>query len=178
MSAKFTPEELHLYFVADYEQGLLWWRERTPDMFSYCKHPDQFCAAWNSQYFGKRSISGGRSVILWGYKLQVGRVLWAMKNGRWPKDELGSINRDNSDNRLANLQEATRAEINRNKLMYSNNTSGENGVYLDKETGKWRAQIKNKPLGRFDNFNEAVEVRRAAEVELGFSHAHGTSGVE
>ena len=101
-----------------------------------------------------------------------------MKNGRWPKDELGSINRDNSDNRLANLQEATRAEINRNKLMYSNNTSGENGVYLDKETGKWRAQIKNKPLGRFDNFNEAVEVRRAAAVELGFSHAHGTSGVE
>ena len=48
-----------------------------------------------------------------------------------------------------------------------NNTSGFKGVYWNKEKGKWGAQItfrrKNYNLGRYDNIEDAVAARKAAE---------------
>lgn len=48
-----------------------------------------------------------------------------------------------------------------------NNTSGFKGVYWNKEKGKWVAQItfrrKNYNLGRYDNIEDAVAARKAAE---------------
>lgn len=50
------------------------------------------------------------------------------------------------------------------------NKSGVVGVNWDKSRGKWQASIKFKGkkynLGRFDDFSEAVEVRKEAEKEL------------
>ena len=50
---------------------------------------------------------------------------------------------------------------------YSNNTSGQKGVHWDKTRRKWTATItinkKTKHLGRFDDFDEAVRVRKEAE---------------
>ena len=60
----------------------------------------------------------------------------------------------------------TKLEAGRKKLIASN-TSGYNGVYLDKKNGKWRAQIsfkrKKYSLGRFDKIEDAVKARQRGE---------------
>jgi len=56
-----------------------------------------------------------------------------------------------------------------NQGMCKNNTSGKTGVSWSEERQKWVASIclNNKPtsLGRFDTYEEAVEVREKAEME-------------
>jgi hypothetical protein len=56
-----------------------------------------------------------------------------------------------------------------NKGLSKNNKSGVCGVYFDKLSGNWIAQIsKNKTqvkLGCFENFDEAVSVRKKAELD-------------
>lgn len=48
-----------------------------------------------------------------------------------------------------------------------NNKSGVTGVYFDKETKKWRAEImvkgKKEKLGRFEKLEEAIKARHLAE---------------
>ena len=53
------------------------------------------------------------------------------------------------------------------KTSIQSNKSGYNGVYLNRKTGKWTAQItfkgKTYYLGSFANIQEAVEARRKGE---------------
>lgn len=77
------------------------------------------------------------------------------------------INRNKLDNRKLNYRFCTNQENNRNKDLYSHNSSGITGVTWNKERNKWQAQIvvnnKNISLGRFDDFENAVKVRLDAE---------------
>jgi hypothetical protein len=76
---------------------------------------------------------------------------------------------DHWDNRKEFLRIATRSQNGMNSGLQSNNTSGVTGVYWNSKNEKWRAQItinNNKiQLGSFDNFEEAVEIRKQAEIE-------------
>jgi hypothetical protein len=64
-----------------------------------------------------------------------------------------------------------------NMTKKKNNKSGVTGVYLEKQTGKWRAYInimgKSIKLGRFDSFEKAVTTRKKAELRYGFHFNHG-----
>lgn len=77
------------------------------------------------------------------------------------------INRDTYDNRKANLRICTNQENNRNKGLYSHNTSGKTGVVWDKSRNKWKAQIvvndKCIFLGRFTEKEDAIKARQEAE---------------
>lgn len=77
------------------------------------------------------------------------------------------INRNKLDNRKLNFRFCTNQENNRNKDLYSHNSSGITGVTWNKERNKWQAQIvvnnKNINLGRFDDFENAVKARLDAE---------------
>ena len=68
--------------------------------------------------------------------------------------------------KLVDGTSVTKLEAGRKKLIASN-TSGYNGVYLDKKNGKWRAQIsfkrKKYSLGRFDKIEDAVKARQRGE---------------
>lgn len=72
-----------------------------------------------------------------------------------------------NDNRKSNLRIATHSQNLKNVGVRANNTSGVTGVYFDKQTKKWRVSIKadNKTiyLGRFENFEDAVQTRKQAE---------------
>lgn len=79
------------------------------------------------------------------------------------------INRDRLDNRKSNLRYATNSQNGINKRKQNNNTSGVVGVSFDRSRNKWTAYIntelnKTKFLGRFDNFEDAVNCREINEL--------------
>lgn len=71
------------------------------------------------------------------------------------------------DNRRYNLRISTYSQNNQNKKKQSNNKSGVTGVFWDKSKNKWTPRIrvdgKDIYLGIFDDFNEAVRIRKEAE---------------
>lgn len=77
------------------------------------------------------------------------------------------INGDTFDNRKNNLRIATKSQNGMNRNLQSNNTSGVAGVYWNKQINKWIAYIMvNREyiyLGSFNEFEDAVKVRKEAE---------------
>ena len=80
------------------------------------------------------------------------------------------INKNKADNRKKNLRCCERSENDRNRSLYSCNTSGVAGVYFDKERKKLVASItynhKKVYLGRYAVKEEAILARLTKEVEL------------
>ena len=87
------------------------------------------------------------------------RLAWFYVNGRWPDADLDHINGVRTDNRWANLRQATRSQNNGNSVAKSTNTSGYKGVYFRKDRDRWSASIslgnKTKNLGVFDTAEAA-----------------------
>ena len=79
------------------------------------------------------------------------------------------ISHNTYDNRKQNLRIGTKADNTANRGLMKNNTSGCTGVYWCNNVGKWRVDIsrnkKRYTLGFFEDFNEAVRVRKKAEEE-------------
>jgi hypothetical protein len=73
------------------------------------------------------------------------------------------IDNNKLNNIYTNLRWATQQENNRNKIIYSNNTSGFKGVVFDKRYNKWQARTridgKSICFGSFDKIEDAVEAR-------------------
>ena len=77
---------------------------------------------------------------------------------------------DQSNNKIKDLRLATKSQNGTNRVnLPSNNTSGVIGVSWDKNRKKWRVQIKvnkvHKYLGCFTNKEEAIKVRKEAEIK-------------
>lgn len=111
-------------------------------------------------------------VRLFGRSYLAHRVAWFHINGKWPSNQLDHINGVKSDNRIANLREATAQQNALNNTVYSNNQSGRTGVSLVKRRKKmkWQAFIRRDRrlyhLGYFDSFEQAALARRNAEITL------------
>lgn len=77
---------------------------------------------------------------------------------------------DSLNNRRSNLRPASHSENMRNRKKHKNNRSGYKGVYQEKRTGRWVAQIRshNKKhwLGSFATPEEAHEAYKLAANEL------------
>lgn len=97
------------------------------------------------------------------------RVAWLLAHGEWPPNKIDHIDRNRSNNALANLRLATSSQNKKNLSLRSDNKSGVKGVHWCPDRAKWVAQIKLPhqylQLGRFDVFENAVAVRRAAEAK-------------
>jgi hypothetical protein len=80
------------------------------------------------------------------------------------------INGDGLDNRRSNLRTATHSQNMQNRRKHKNNASGYKGVYLEKESGRYRAQItsggKIHRLGRFASPEEAYQAYLAAAKSM------------
>lgn len=97
------------------------------------------------------------------------RLVWLYTYGCWPSGYLDHINGDPSDNRIANLREATPSQNGFNRRKDRRNKSGRTGVTWCASSKKWRADIgkngKVLRLGRFNTLEAAIEARDKAERE-------------
>lgn len=92
------------------------------------------------------------------------RMVYLYHNKELPRF-LDHIDGDPSNNKIRNLRPCTTSENAFNSKIPQRNTSGIKGVYFDKRTNKWVAQIKIKGntlyLGSFVNLKDAETVVRA-----------------
>jgi hypothetical protein len=106
--------------------------------------------------------AGYLTIRLMGRLYSAHRLAWLYHYGEWPKHQVDHINGDKSDNRIANLRDATAAQNKWNCAAHSDNRSGFKGVTFHKASGLWRAQIsvngKNKGLGYFHKPEDASKV--------------------
>lgn len=123
-----------------------------------------------TKYYIFVTVPGYSGVIL------AHRLIWFIATGEWPK-VIDHLDRDGCNNRFKNLRNVSRAENQRNQRMHKNNTSGTNGVSLNKKINKWIAHICDNSisihLGAFDNIEDAIKIRKAAEVKYGYHPQHG-----
>lgn len=98
------------------------------------------------------------------------RLAWFYEYGEWPDGEIDHINQDKSDNRIENLRIVTSSENHQNRFKQKNNTSGCKGVYLQKKTGKWVANIRHEGktfyLGYYEDKNIADSAYRMAAAKF------------
>lgn len=174
-----SQDVLNQFLRYDPDSGKLFWRARTDDMFT--GGDDRTNAAWNSRYAGKEAfITANVKGYLYGsihkQKMKAHRVIWKMVTGQEP-DQIDHINGDAADNRWVNLRDVAGWENQRNMKRPKNNTSGHIGVSWDSNRNLWSAEIWNRgkkhALGRFENIDDAVAARRAAQEQFGFHPNHG-----
>lgn len=113
--------------------------------------------------------TGYRLLTIDGQRYLAHRIAWFYVHGFWPK-EIDHINRDRSDNRMANLRIATRSQNNVNASRRSDNKSGVTGVTWHKGSQKWRATChingKQVQVGMFDSIEEAAKAYSEAAEKL------------
>lgn len=102
------------------------------------------------------------------------RLAWLYVFGSFPDNQLDHISRNRSDNRLANLREATNAQNCQNTRLRKDNTSRAKGVHWYKARRKWQVYInlngKRSFLGYFSEKAEAIAAYVSASQQL---HPYG-----
>jgi hypothetical protein len=171
--------------ILDYnpETGGFRWKARTPEMFPPGgRSADWQCRNWNSRWAGQPAGTlhpGGHVIIrVFGKNYKAHRLAWLLMTGEWPKEEIDHKNLAGSDNRWANLREATHHQNMANKHAQRNNTSGFKGVVRHKD--KWRAKLcvngRHIHVGIFDTGEEAAEAYFAAASKHMGEYARGSLG--
>ena len=180
---RISKEELNNLLSYDPKTGRLFWKKRTPEMFSSedgGRSAHHTCKQWNSRFSGKEALvknvhgyKGGR--INYSYVL-AHRIIWKMVTGEEP-NEVDHIDGDRSNNRWSNLRDVSSQGNKRNAKLRSDNTSGVVGVTWHSTRKRWCAFIiidgKCVSLGTFREFEEAVAARKAAEIAHNFHANHG-----
>lgn len=141
--------------------------------------------SWLGNWFDCHSMP--KSVSAYGYLQMsfegrpylVHRLIFLYMTGEFPPEDVDHINGDRLDNRWANLRLVSRQNNLRNQGLRIDNTSGVIGVHFDKNKNKWLAYIgvgegKREALGYYETKDEAIDVRKAAEIRHGYHKNHGT----
>lgn len=173
-----TPEVVRNLIDYDPKTGRMFWKVRSRDMFK----TDRDWRWWNSRYAGTETGTfltpdGYRQVKLFNRAIHAHRIAWAIVYGVWPPQVVDHKNGKRSDNRIKNLRSCSRKANQRNQKIHSSNTSGHTGVYWNRFTNKWVAQIgandRTHYLGSFDEKHDAITKRREAERRFCFDKSHG-----
>lgn len=131
----------------------------------------------NREYRGPRALPGQRSgsfakdgyrrLKVRGHTISEHRAAWLYHYGTHPEGQIDHINGDPSDNRIANLREATNAENQQNLRKKRNTISGVTGVTWNSAKKKWQARIGIRRsrvfLGYFGSLEDAAEAYESAK---------------
>lgn len=171
-----SQEELKATFKYDPESGDLFKRPFTDSIgryqTRYSKSPirNVLTNEGGKSYY-RTKITGKRGEVL------VHRIIFKMLYGVEP-ESIDHINGNGLDNRMVNLRGCTHSENHRNVKRAVNNSSGVTGVSRSRDKLRWRVRIRvgknDINLGEFKNFDDAVRVRRQAEIDYGYHPNHGS----
>jgi len=100
------------------------------------------------------------------------RVAWFYQTGSWPAEMIDHINGVKSDNRFANLREATRSQNMQNRRTYKSNACGLKGVGWNIRRNRWQAKISVNGTRMFLGYFDTPEEAHAAYVAAAERH-HG-----
>lgn len=176
MRVTFSQKELLSLLSYCPTTGVLRWKPRPRHLFN----SDASHTRFNSTQAGEEAFTseceGYKTGKIFGKQLKASRVIFCMLYGRFP-NKVDHINGDRSDNRQVNLREVTSLENQQNRKLNTNNRSGCPGVSWKKANQKWIAQIRNDGkyvyLGMFDELQDAIDARKAAEKRYGYHQNHG-----
>lgn len=97
------------------------------------------------------------------------RLAWLYMTGDWPKGDVDHRDNDRTNNKWANLREATRSQNIHNMGMRERNSSGRKGATFDRSRNSWQAQITvngaHHHLGRFETREEAGDAYDRAALK-------------
>ena len=100
-----------------------------------------------------------------GKNTKIHRLIMKAKDG----EIIDHIDGDGLNNRRENLRRVNKYQSQMNRGLQSNNKSGYKGVHFHKTTQKWAATIgihnKSINLGLFEKIEDAIEIRRNAEIK-------------
>jgi len=178
-----TVEYLRKTIRYDATTGKMYWLKRTNEHYPpKTANIERSIEYWNNNYAGKETATykDGRGYFKCRVnKIAYGahRVAWALYHGKWPDKQIDHINGNPLDNRIKNMRVVSVSENGKNKKRPSTNTSGIIGVYWNKASSKWVAQIgvnrKTIFLGSYDNITDAANARQTAEKKYNFHPNHG-----
>ena len=107
------------------------------------------------------------------------RLAWLYIHGYFPEHDIDHRNRLKPVNKIENLREVSRVCNTRNSGNRKDNTSGVKGVAYVKNSNNWLVRItvmqKTYSLGNYDDYDDAVCARLAAEQCLGWSGCDSSS---
>ena len=134
-----------------------------------------------SDKIGQRAGTVGKNGYVYinvGKKIYLAhRLAWLYVYGVDPQGHIDHVNRDRSDNRIANLRECPtkQAGNGQNVTRRKDNSSGFTGVHYFKRTGKWQAYItvegQRHNLGYFSSAEEAAAAYAIAKAEYHVFHS-------
>lgn len=155
--------------------GVFTWKDRAPN----CKSNNIF----NSLFAGKQAGSILRtprsktSYIAINFSggnkkkgLKAHRLAFLYMTGEMP-EQVDHIDHNGLNNKWENLRASDRRDNAKNKPIQASNKTGVIGVNWHKAAKKWQVRAvdqsgKRVDLGRYSDFEQAVSVRKAYEVEF------------
>lgn len=168
------PDQETLQALLHYEPdtGKLFWKERPLEMFKR----EQDWKTWNAKFAGQEAFTansiGYRRGSLFDKRYLAHRVIWKMVTGDEP-EILDHEDGVRHNNKWENLRAVTQSDNMRNSSMKGDNTSGVVGVSWSSRKRALEVRIHSTFQGYFTDFEEAVAVRKAAEVQHGYHPNHG-----
>lgn len=179
-----SQELLLNLFSYNPESGEIRHRQRGADMFKPGNTSSGAnCDSWNRKYAGQpagmRNPNGYLSIrVADGRVFRAHRIIWKMMTGNDP-NVVDHINGNTRDNRWLNLRSVTHSVNCRNASKRVDNTTGSAGIFYCPHLKRkpWRVRItvdrKNRNLGYFSTFEEALSAREIEKTRLGFTERHG-----
>lgn len=157
----------------DPDTGVLTWKHREPPS----KSNNTFNSLYANKVVGFLKASNKSKTTYLGLKIEgkyysAHRVIFAMMAGYMP-NEVDHIDHNGLNNKWGNLRASNRTDNSKNLPMQKSNKSGHIGVNWHKSAKKWQARAvnlegKRVDLGRYDNIEDAIAVRKKYEKEFGY----------
>lgn len=167
-----------------YKNGEIFWRERAERNFSKksAYHAFNRMVGNPAGYLDKSKGYWYVCITIDGIEKKIPRshIVWCIHNDvdSVPKGfVIDNINHVRDDDRIENLDLKSYRGNNRNHSISKRNKSGCVGVTWYSRDGMWMACImgdngKNKNLGRYHDWFDAVCARKRSEFELGYHENH------
>lgn len=170
-----TPNKLYLEKILSYDPqtGFFTWLPRC----SGSKSDNIFNSLFaftraGSLVTSKRSKTKYMAIKILGRSYKAHRLAFVFMCDQIP-EEVDHIDHDGTNNAWSNLRASDKKDNSKNLPMQKSNKSGVIGVNWHKAAKKWQVRAVNKvgeriDLGRYDDFDYAVSIRRKFEKDFGY----------